>query len=327
MRARSPNTYRRTVVARAAARRGQRAAALALALAVAFALAGCSGGSQGADTLLAETFRSHKPIESGRISLSFAVAGTGGQSLALRIEGPFASRGSGRLPDFALQVALSASQLAGGHAVRAGLTSTGGQLYIGLAGTYFQAPAQTVQALEQGYAHATRSSSASSAFSLLGVEPGAWLVDPRVAGSEQVGGAETTHVTAGLDTARFLADAERLSGAGEALGLGASGVSALLSPADLQAISGAVRSARVDVYTGAGDHLLRRISLTATLGSDAQTRAALGALSGATLTLTLQFSGLNQPQTIAAPSNTQPISGLLPALEQLGVLLGSQPAR
>jgi hypothetical protein len=307
-----------------------RALAVSTAILLACVLAACGGGgSPSATALVSDTFRSHHPIESGRIDLSFDVSplGAGGSSVAaggyaLRLRGPFQSLGPKRLPRFALALALKS----GGHTLNAGATSTAGALYIELAGSAFRAPSATVAALQQGYAQATRTSSSAasqSTFAALGVDPGGWLAHPRVLGTLAIAGAETTHVTAALNVARFVADAEKLSGASGALGLGTSsqGLS-LLSPAGISALSGAVGSSHVDLYTGVSDHLLRRLSLTAAISTTPATRAALGGLGNANLTLVLQFAGLNQPQRILAPSNPQPISALLPALEQLGLALG-----
>jgi hypothetical protein len=281
--------------------------------------------------LVSDTFTSHKPIESGRIGLTFALTPTAsagapaaGRPFQLSLQGPFQSLGPTRLPRFALALTLTSA----GHALQAGATSTSGQLYLELAGTYFTAPAETVAALQHGYAQATHSSSSAasqSTFAALGVDPGEWLVRPRIAGSATIAGTQTTHVTGELDLTRFLADAEKLAGAGGALGLGGSGSSglSLLTPAGIKALTGSLRSARVDLYTGTSDHLLRSLSLGATLATTPQTRAALGGLGGAKLALTLQFAAVNQPQAIAGPSNPQPITELLPALERLGFALGA----
>ncbi len=315
--------------------RDVRRAALALLATASLAggLSACAGGdAPSAQVLLSQTFRSHRPIESGQIELSFTVSslGAGGsrgpQALAVQLQGPFENLGAGRLPSFALQIGLRSASLFGAHALQAGLTSTDGQLFIELAGASFAAPAATVQALEQGYARATGSASPSarkSTFALLGVEPGEWLVKPTIVGRADVAGVETTHISAGLDSARFLADAQRLAGAGGALGLAGSGPAALISPGEISSLAGSVRSAHVDLYTGEHDHLLRRIYVQGTIATTPQTRAALGGRSGATLALTLQFADLNAPQTITAPSNPQPISGLLGALQRLGLLAGT----
>jgi hypothetical protein len=323
------NTSRAALVAR------RSSLALLLAGLLGVLLGACAGaGSPSAASLVADTFTSHKPIESGRIDLTFALtptaaAGTpaAGGPFELQLQGPFQSLGPARLPRFALALTLTSA----GHTLRAGATSTSGRLYVELAGAYFAAPAATEQALQQGYARAIRSSSSAasrSTFAALGVDPGEWLAHPRIVGSVNIAGARTTHVTGALDVARFVAAAEKLSGAGGALGLGGAGAGglSLLSPAGVGALAGSVRSARVDLYTGATDHLLRRLSVSATIAGSARTRGALGGPGGAKLVLTLQFAGLDQPQAIAAPSNPQPFDRLLPDLERLGLALGAGAA-
>jgi hypothetical protein len=323
VRAHLPNTSRRAVVARAGG-------ALSAAL-LAAALGSCGGGdrSQGPQALLKDTFVSHKPVASGRIDLSLALSTSGGppsgqDAFALHLTGPFESLGPARLPRFALKLRLRSAGLAApGHTLRAGATSTGGQLFIELAGTPFLAPAGTVRSLQRGYAEASRSTSASgagSSFATLGLDPRAWLAHPRIAGSARIAGVESTHIIASVNVTRLLADAQRLLGAGGQLGLASAGPgSRLLSPALAAAFSRSVRSSRANVYTGARDHLLRRLSLRVTAVPTAKARAALGALRRATFRLTLNLTGLNRGQAIVAPSNPQPPSKLIPALKRLGL--------
>jgi hypothetical protein len=317
VRAHPPNTWRRALVART----------LLVAVPLAAFLAGCGASSPpSAQTLLSETFQSHKSIESGRLELSLALspavsAGSPSSSgtFALQVRGPFQSVGPARLPRFELQLSLR-----GALTLQAGATSTAGKLFIELAGQQFLAPASTVAALQRGYAQAGGASSpaqARSPLAALGLDPRRWLVHPQLAPGATVGGVKTVHIRAALNASRFLADAQRLSETGGALGLAAAGRGALLAPAWLSALSsGSVRSGRVEVYAGARDHLLRRLSLSAILAPSSQTHAARGALGGARLTFALQLTGLNQSQAISAPSNPQPIARLIAALERLGVL-------
>lgn len=307
-------------------------AALLAAAILACSLSACAGGSSGAQALLRETFRSHTPIESGRIDLALALTsgarGAGGAAavpagaslLSLQLSGPFQGLGAGRLPEFALQVVLGA----GARSLHAGATSVSNQLYIELEGTQFAAPAGTVTQLQKSYAQSVRSASsaaAGSTFAALGIDPGEWLVNPRIVAAN----AQSTHITGELDAARFLADAQRLSGATGALGLGG-GAAALGSSGAIAQLAQSVRAARVDVYTGTSDHELRRLLLSVSLAATPQARSALGLSSGATLTLDLRFSALNRPQRIAAPAHAQPISALVPALQRLGLALGAGAA-
>lgn len=297
--------------------------ALCAALAPAVAVAGCGGGSSGESpqALLSDTFSAGHQIRSGQVGLSFAVSASGSSAstrpLSVRLSGPFESRREATLPRFALNLELSA----GGHTLVAGATATGSALYLQLAGTWFSTPAATYKSLEEGFAQATRRSSsqkARSTFSSLGIEPAKWLSNPSRVGTTTVGGAPTVHLSAAVNVPAFLADVSKLSQAGTALGLGSPVPGgAAISPAVVGELARSIRSAHVDVYTGEGDHTLRRLEVNAIVAGTAQTRSLLGGLSTASVRVTIEFSSVNQPQSIAAPPNPQPPSHLLPALQQL----------
>jgi hypothetical protein len=316
-----PNTSRRAVVARAAS------AVAAAALAAGLASCG-GGGSPSAQTLIDDTFASRTPVASGHLALSVAASARSGgsrpyEAFALRLTGPFESLGRARLPRFALKLNLtSAGRAPGARTLRAGATSTGGRLFVELAGRQFIAPAGTVAALQRGYAEAGAGkpgSGGGSPFDTLGLDPRAWLEHPTIAGSARIAGTDTTHVVAQLNVARFLADAQRLSAAGAGLGLGSRAPgSPLLSPALVSALSSSLRSARVDLYTGADDHLLRRLSLRAAMPA-AATRPATGRPGRGTFRLLLNLTRLNKPQAISAPSGAQPLATALPELQRLGL--------
>ncbi len=314
MRARLSNTnLRRTV-------------ALALALLPTLALAACGSSGPSAGSLVNDTFSSRASINSAKVDLSLGVAGSGSESskkpLSLRLSGPFQSNGEGKFPSFSLQLQLSAA----GHQLAAGATSTGSALYVQLGGSWFSVPASTFSALQQSYAQATKSASSSKArstFASLGIEPSHWLSEPSNAGTATIGGVETYHVTASLNVPGLLSDVSKLSSSSSALGLSALPGAGSLSPAAISELGKSITSAHVDIYTGKSDHILRRLDVTASVNATSQTQSALGGLHAATVTLSLQFSGINQPQTITAPANPKPFTQLVPALQQLMGVLGN----
>jgi hypothetical protein len=306
------------------------AVALLAVISCACLLGACGGSSGSAQSLLEDTFSGHTQIESGKVNLSFALGAAGSKAstepLAASLSGPFESA-DGKVPSFTLQLQLSAA----GHPLQAGATSTGSALFVQLAGTWFSTPEKTYKALEQGYAQATKTAStakARSTFSSLGIEPGRWLSDPTKVGNVTIAGEPTVHLVASVDIPAFLADVSKLSQAGGALGLGspvpgAGTEGGTISPTLITELAKSIKSAHVDVYTGQSDHLLRRLEVDATVMGTPQTQAMLGGLSTADVKVKLEFSDLNKPQTITAPSNPQPPSQLLPAVQQLvGVLQG-----
>lgn len=297
------------------------AVALSLIATLALGLSACGGGAPDAATLVRDTFQAQKPIESGRLHLSFSISGKGSTAfskpVSLRLEGPFQSDGTKKLPRFDLQLALTAA----GSTLQAGAISASGRFYIELEGTPFAAPKSTVEALQKSYANATKSSTGSksrSSFATLGIEPGGWLTEPVDEGEAKIAGEETIHLRASLDSKKFLQEVDKLTGAAGSLGAGQ--VSGALSPKLISSLAKSISSAHVDVYTGSSDHLLRRLLLTATLKPTPEARAALSGLRSAKLTLDLQLSDVNKPQKISAPSKAKPLSQLVSALGQLGLV-------
>jgi len=298
------------------------AVALIAVVVCASALAACSGsGGESPQALLSDTFAGKSQIESGNVDLSFSLSASGSgastKPLSVRLAGPFQSEGSGKLPRFDLKLDVDA----GGHALGAGAIADGSALYVQLAGTWFSTPSSTYKAIEEGFAKASSQATAgkvSSTFSSLGIEPAKWLSNPSNAGTTTIGGVQAVHLTSGVDVPAFLADVSKLSQAGTALGL-ASPVpgAASISPTVIDELGKSIHAARVDVYTGKSDHLLRLLEVTATVAATSQTSSLLGGLSSAQVKVRLEFTDLNQPQTITAPPNPQSPSDLLPALQQL----------
>jgi hypothetical protein len=305
-------------------------ALVALALLAAGALGGCGGGgvtqsTQSAQALVQEAFESRQPIDSGRMKLSAALSGTGSGDHGTRrltlfsalVQGAFQSLGPTRLPSFALLIDVSGAAHAQGLGGRSGTvgfgaTASGGQLFLELDGSWFVAPAGAMRALERGYRQTAGGGAAGSPTppAVFGIDPGRWLTSPALAGTARIAGEPTLHLTAGLDAQRFLADAQALLANGGALALGSAGGSTWLTPARLATLSRSLRSARVEVFVGAHDHRLRRLSVSASLRTDARTRSALDGLHTARLTFVLEFADLDRPQTIAAPRDPQPLAAL-----------------
>ncbi|MCW3027181.1 MAG: hypothetical protein JWN81_392 [Solirubrobacterales bacterium] len=291
-------------------------------------LAACGGGdpSSTAGTLLNQTLSTHRPVASGKFELFLALAGApGGPRSSLHLTGRFQAAGAGRLPNFALTLGLNRR----GRDFAVGAVSTRAQLFLQLGGAWFPVPPGTAQALASGYAQGgtAPTGSRSSALATIGMDPASWLTSPRLVGSANVAGEDTVQILARVDASRFLADAQKLSGALTPL-TGAQ----LSDPLSLAHISTGPhpRGWVMQVSTGAHDHILRRLALgvpvvilTPTAGNPLAGRG--GRLELGTLTFTLAVAHPNQPQLIAAPGNTQPLSALGPAFERLSSGRGPVP--
>ncbi|HLH64970.1 MAG TPA: hypothetical protein VKV27_04665 [Solirubrobacteraceae bacterium] len=277
--------------------------------AIALALAGCGGGTaagSSAESLLRQTFSGGHEIASGILSFSLTVTPSGSSTftspVALEIGGPFESRGAGRLPASSFTITVTVL----GHSGSLGVISTGTAGYLTLGGAAYRLPASAFQRLESGFEGAG-GGGVTDRISTLGIDPMSWLAHPRVVGSQQVGGASTIHLRAGVDVAALLSGVDEVL-ARAARAAGSTPVPSSIPPATRERIEAEVRAATVDIWTGSRDHTLRRLVLSLQLPVSGRISTMLGGLGSAAIALEIQYSDLNRPQTIVAPANVVPYS-------------------
>ncbi|HLW95694.1 MAG TPA: hypothetical protein VKS25_09975, partial [Solirubrobacteraceae bacterium] len=155
-------------------------------------------------------------------------------------------------------------------------------------------------------------------------DPRSWLTDPHDAGTAMAGGVDTDRFTAGVDTQKLFSDlsaliTRRLSGA-----TGASGPASNLS-SELQLVASAITSARLDVYTGVADHVVRRVHVLVAFKVPSIASSFVGGLTGGSLDFDATLTQLNAAQTVTAPANAQPFSAIRGALRRLELGLGASP--
>lgn len=303
------------------ARRFRFVALIALLVASVAGLAACGGDDGGGPTdaksLLQDTFGPDQSVKSGKLAVALDLDLKGLKNLngpvAIKLDGPFESQGKGKLPKLDLSFTLSG----GGASFAAGAVTDGEQGWLKLQGTTYVVDDATFAKFKDGYEQsASKSSDDTGAPSLksLGVDPLRWLTDPKVDGTEEVGGAETEHITAGVDVAKFLDDVNTLLGKAGSLGSAAGSVPSSLTDQQRQDIEASVKDAALEIWTGKDDHALRRLKLTLSVDVPEAVRSRAGGLSTGTVDFDLTIADLNEPQTIEAPQNARPLSELQQAL-------------
>jgi hypothetical protein len=291
-----------------------RFALLALLVLPATGIAACgssSTGSTSASDLLKATFGPNHTVKSGKLAIDLTFDGKGLKSLtgpvALKLTGPFESQGKGQLPKLDLSLALSSS----GTNFTAGIVTTGDKGWVRLQGQSFAVDDATFQKFKQGYVKSSaKSGTGTPSFRSLGIDPLHWLKDPKTAGTASVGGADTYHITAGVDVAAFLADVSTLLGKAQALGSSATSLPTTLTPQQRQDIESSVKSASLEIWTGKSDKSLRRVRLDIGIDVPAAVRPRAGGLTTGSLAFDLTISDLNQSQTITPPAKALPLSQL-----------------
>ncbi len=276
---------------------------------------GGSGTSGNAQSLLKQTFASGRPVKSGVLGISVTLTPSGSSTLSgpisFSISGPFQSRGTGKLPESNFTIAISAL----GHKGELGIISTGTAGYVTLSGAAYQLPAADFQKLESSFSSVGGGSSQGGGLSALGINPQHWLTNASVVGTDNIGGTEATHIRSGVDVTALLQDLNTLLGKASSTAGGK--VPSSIPQATQQKIAAAVKNASVDIWTGKSDKILRKLSLSLKVPVTGQLSSDAGGATETGVAFTLQYSDVNQTQTIAAPSNVQPYSQFTDKLKSI----------
>jgi hypothetical protein len=315
--------------------------ACVLALPVPAAIAGCGGGSDSSSedpqTVLDETFNNDTKVSSGDLNLSVSVNAEGSQGgqFQASLTGPFQGdpNDPNALPQLDWKGSVSGSGAGQNVDYSAGLTITDDNASVTRkdqpyeVGTkeFAQIKSQVEQQAGSGAASPTSFAEgckqaieqAGGDASACDIDFESWITNLSNDGDADVGGTDTVHISGDADVSKMLSDIGNIA---------ASVPSASQSgfdPSQLSLASSAIKDASIDVYSGADDHVLRKLDANLTIDP-----SALGAPSDQIGEITVSFSveidGLNEDQTIAAPENAKPIAELLQSSGlDLGALGGS----
>jgi predicted small secreted protein len=308
-------------------------AVLVALLAAALALSACGSGSgsgSDVDALLRDTFARAKPVRSGALDLRIDVDTRGLRGLdgplAVRLHGPFAARGAGRMPRFDLGLTYQRN----GSTLRAGAVSTGRRGWLRLQGQAYTLSDRLFATLARGRRDALGRRGGQPpgvALGALGVDPLAWLKDPQRRGETTLAGAPVVHVTSAVDVPRLLVDVDRLLRRAAVIGLAGGGPA---FPPGLAArlrdrIARSVDRATLDVWTGRADHRLRRLTVETQFAVPAAIRGQGTPPQSGTVRFELTLSRLDRPQAITPPAHPRPLADLAGALQQLPGLTAPGP--
>jgi hypothetical protein len=277
-----------------------RLAAIAFAVIAPATITACGGSSApnfDPQKVVHQTFSNPKSIDSGNVDISLSAQGPTG-SFDAAISGPFqGSKNPTQFPQFDLTGKLSGSG-AGTPSIsfEGGLTVTKDAAFVSYQGTAYQVPSALFDRLKALYGLAARqgggssaSTNASSFFKRVGIDPAKWLTNVQAAGTSDIGGVTTDHVSGDADIPKVAHDLGKIARAVNGGQVSASGINRLQQ---------VLKSANLDLYSGADDKLLRKLSISLQI--------AQGSQSG-TVDFSITLTHVNEPQTISPPPNPQPI--------------------
>jgi hypothetical protein len=291
-------------------------------VAAAIGMAACGGGGgSGADArqVVQQTFAGNKPVNSGKLDLSMTanLNATGlaatqlSDPIVIKMTGPFQSRGANKLPAMDLTLAATGS----GSDFSAGAVSTGDKGYVTFQGKPYTVPDSVFGRFKRGFEQQQHQDNSTQNIDLkaLGINPDSWLKNPKNEGDENVGGATATHVSSDVDVDALLNDLDNLLKRADKLGLSQQQLQQVphgLNSQTRKQLKDSVKSAKVDLWTGKDDKVLRRLKLDLSFTVPAALQSQLQGVKGGDLKLDLTVADVNKPQDIKPPANPRPWSEL-----------------
>jgi hypothetical protein len=303
-----------------------------LALAVPVVIAGCGSdddSSEDPQAVLDETFNNDTKVTSGDLSLTASVNAEGDQggSFEASLSGPFQGDPDNENAVPQLDWTVSASGSGAGQSIdfTGGAVVTDDNAYVEYQDQAYEVGTDTFSQLRDAFEtqaeaaggdssadQGTFQEQCASAIEQAGGDASAcdidlesWLTDLSNDGTEDVGGTETIHISGDANIERILTDIGNLaSSVPQASSSG-------FDPSQLSAASSAVTDASIDVYSGADDHVLRKLDVNLTIDPSAIAPGGAVPIGEITISFAVEIDGLNETQTIEAPSGAKPISELL----------------
>ncbi len=281
-------------------------------------LAACGGGSDQEEVtkLLDRAF--DKSLESANINLDSTIRIRGVPQLErpIRIQarGPYRSA-KDKPPEFDIDLKIAVD--GGGASIDTGRVSVGDRSFIKFQGGFYEVPRDQVQEANKAFEGGRERREKVRG---PGVNPRSWIATAKDEGEEDVAGVETKHISGQLDVKKMVADLNRfVSRAGKSLGAGAA-VPKPLPQSVVDKIAQVVRNPTFDVYVGADDDRIRRLSTNVQVTVPEADRQMVRGVEGGTLELTIEFRDVGKPQKIEPPAQSRPLSDLTKQLGGAGAL-------
>jgi len=313
-------------------------AAALVAVSVPALVAGCGGDDSSGENpqdVIEATFNNEEQITSGVLDLTLEASAGDQGTFSASVSGPFqgVEDDPTAVPQLDLDATLSGEGAGQSVNFEGGLVVTEDNAIVEYQGDAYEIGADAFNQLkgdleaqadkaggESGDATTSFREACERGIEAEGGDPSAcdfdisaWFTDLSNDGTEDVGGASTTHISGNVDVQQMLTDfiglAQSVPGAEGQLDLGSG----------LDQVDEAISEASFNVYTGEDDDLLRKLDASVAIDPSAigATPVPIGTID---LSFSIELSDVNEEQTVEAPSNPKPIDELEQQLEGLGAL-------
>jgi hypothetical protein len=316
-------------------------AVCALALPIPAAIAGCGGDDStgsglSAQEVLDQTFNNDQRVSSGDLSLSISggVDGSQSGSFDASLEGPFQGDpdNPNTIPQLDWTGSLSFDGAGQSGSFDGGLTVTTDNAYVEYGGNTYEVGTDTFSQFKQlaESAAAQQQQSGSGGLSVqeafkqacatqlqtagatdtsaCDIDLSSWLSEPQSEGSEDIDGTPSDHISGSVNIDTVLSDITDLAAAtGQTVP--AQAEDQINQVADATDIT-------YDLYSGSDDHILRGLDFDFSIDTGSIPAASASGVDGVNASFSLRLAGVNEDQTIEAPSNAKPLAELL---QQFGI--------
>ena len=257
------------------------------------ALAACGGGGESATDVLGETADNLGEIRSGDLTLELLFSTNQGQQQGFTLKGPFSLEGE-RLP----VAELAYTQVAGDQQAQLTFLSTGEEAFVEVNDVAYELPGDVEREIEQATAELETDGLDEQ------IELGDWIENPKRSEGGNVGGAETDKIVADLNVVNVVNGLMEIAAA-----FNGSKARPEIEGQSAEQVQNSVENARIEVYTGKNDRLLRRLLLSIAFSPDAP--ADVKRVLGVDVRFEFGVADPNKDVEVSAPAKPRPYSELV----------------
>lgn len=262
-------------------------------------------GTPSSAQLMKDAAGSFGEVKRGNFRFAITITPAGSASAApssIELSGPFEIVPGKPLPVAKITYTVSS----GGRSQVVTLLTTGEKAYTVIKGQAYELPASATKELKTATKDLNKPG-AGGGLSGIKLNFDKWLVDPQVAAGRDIDGTATWRTSAGVNVINALKDLT--SSAGALSSITGQNVPAIKDK-DLAAVKEGIKDARVVVYVGRYDRIIRLLDLTMDFATPEDAQSSLGGISGGRMNMVLGISNPNQPVNVKPPKSPLPYSAL-----------------
>ncbi|MFT4048756.1 MAG: hypothetical protein QM648_02855 [Solirubrobacterales bacterium] len=266
-----------------------------------------STGTPSSAQLMKHATTSFGDVKKGtfRFAITITPAGSDDASTSsIELTGPFEI-----VPGKPLPLArITYTVTSGGRSQVVTLLTTGDKAYSLIKGQAYELPASATKDLKSATKDLSKGGSGDSLAGLK-LNFDKWLIDPKVAPGRDIDGTATWQTTAGVNVVEAIKDLTASAGALSSI-TGQGAASSALKASDIKAINKQIKDAKVVVYVGRYDNIVRLMDLSMTFKTPASSSSASTGISGGKANVIIGISEPNKNVDVKPPKNPLPYSAL-----------------